>query len=52
LPIYAASSTPRSLALRIAPFRACIRYRCWMRGARRNGRLRRLSRLAGSCTSN
>ena len=35
-PTYAANFTPRSPALRTAPYRACIRCQCWMHGERRN----------------
>ncbi len=48
----AASSKRKSRAPRIAPCRACIRYRCWMHGAHRSTRRRRQSRRASWCGSN
>ena len=47
LAICAASSSRRSGARRIARYRACTRYRCWMHGALRNGRHGLRSRLSG-----
>jgi MoaA/NifB/PqqE/SkfB family radical SAM enzyme len=51
LPICAASSQRRSLARRIARYRACTRYRSSTHGAHRNGRRRRRNRPADWCIS-